>query len=97
MPQNLIWLVKWSDRYWPAVIHPQGQPPSRASAVEPYSPASPMEIGCRAAMRFRACRSCQRRHGLSAFQSLTAVPPEKPAPKKAASTVKTRTPSVPHT
>ena len=34
------------------MIHPQGQPPSRAGRGRAsYSPASPMEIGCRAAKR----------------------------------------------
>ena len=41
MPQNLIWLVKWSDRYLGAVIHPQGQPPSRAGRGRAIQPGKP--------------------------------------------------------
>ena len=41
MPQNLIWLVKWSDRYWRAVIASGiGQPPSRAGRGRAIQPAS---------------------------------------------------------
>ena len=42
MPQNLIWLVKWSDRYWEPSIHPQGQFPRAAPAggfgIQPRKP-----------------------------------------------------------
>ena len=73
-----------------AVIHPQGQPPSRAGRGRAYSPASPMEIGCRAAKRSPRLQTCQPTH--SAFQCSTAVKIQ-PQPS---STVNTRTPSVPH-
>ena len=60
MPQNLIWLVKWSDRYWEPDPSARPAPEPRRQAVEPYSPASPMEIGCRAASGRRACRHASR-------------------------------------
>ena len=72
------------------VIHPQGQPPSRAGRGRAISPASPMEIGCRAAKRSPRLQTCQPAH--SAFQCSTAVKIQ-PQPS---STVNTRTPSVPH-
>ena len=41
MPQNLIWLVKWSRQILGAVIHPQGQPPSRAGRGRAIQPGKP--------------------------------------------------------
>ena len=41
MPQNFLWLVKWSDRYWEPAIHPQGQPPSRAGRGRAIQPGKP--------------------------------------------------------
>ncbi len=90
MPQNLIWLVKWSDRYWEPCSIRKASPRAAPAAVEPYSPASPMEIGCRAAKRSPRLQTCPPTH--SAFQCSTAVKIQ-PQPS---STVNTRTPSVPH-
>ena len=56
------WLVK-CRQILGAVIHPQGQPPSRAGRGEPYSPASPMAAEV-------PLQTCQPN---SAFQCSTAM------------------------
>ena len=52
------------DRVTELIASPRAAP----AAVEPYSPASPMEIGCRAAKRSPRLQTCQPTH--SAFQAV---------------------------
>ena len=73
MPQNLIWLVKWSDRYSRTGSRdPSARPaPGRAGRGRAKQPVSPMEIWLQGGEAGRRLQTCQPTH--SAFQCSTAV------------------------